>query len=261
MKKAGANMNVSAALRTAILAAVKHTDSAVMLFGSKARGDDSASSDIDILELTERRGPPYRQARMNISVYDEKTLRVMSEQGSLFALHLFREGVIVRDPKGKLTSCLKAYKPPPSYEPYRGTLREIADLLDATEVEYTAHWKPYNELALFLLRSALYAQFAEAGEPIFSLRTIRNKISRQDLTDVFRLKSFNGPDFILFTEACKLVAEFLKTKIYNKWNSIEALITNIGLTNPLILAFGLRLLGRKDSNISYDILTFPDFGG
>jgi hypothetical protein len=231
-----------------------------MVFGSVSRGDDADQSDIDVLELSERRRRPYRIGRMNVSVYDEATLKEMAQRGSLFVLHLQKEGQIIRDEDHKLAQCLEAYRSPKSYEPYRDALRAIANLLDTDRTEYDRRWKAYNELVVFLLRSALYAAFAEAGTPVFALRIIQNQLGREDLRDALRLKNAASARFEDFTIGRKLIGEFLQTEVRNPFGSVEALVTNVGSRNPLVLAFGLRLLGRQNFELSYDMLTFPPFG-
>jgi hypothetical protein len=51
----------------------------------------------------------------------------------------------------------------------------------------------------------------------------------------------------------------LVTQISNPYGSVEALIANEGIENPLVVAFGLRILGKKSFELSYDLLTAPPF--
>ncbi len=257
MKTVPQSSRIPEHLKRDVFHAVKRQNSSIIIFGSKARGDDTEFSDIDVLELTDRRSRPYRHNRMNVSVYDEATLRLMAERGSLFVLHLRLEGLIVRDPLQKLASCLASYRQPSTYEPFRQSLRQIADLLDVSKTEYTQRWRPYNELSLYIIRSFYYAQFAEAGTPVFSLDALKSKVARQDFSTTLELKHSLRPAYDLFVQARSMIESLLCTKIHNKSGTAEALITNSGGSNPLMLAFGLRLLGRDSLELSYDVLTFP----
>jgi len=240
------------------LGAVSDATTSVMVFGSFARGDASQDSDIDVLALARRRSRPARTGRVNVSVYDENTLVAMGEHGALFVLHLRSEGHILRDPGGKLSQCLDSYRAPSSYEALRATLRGVANLLDASESEYSQRWGAYNELAVFLVRSLLYAHFAEVGHPVFSLRVIKERMRRPDLDVALSLKTGRTPGFVEFGVARGLVEEFLGSAARNPFGTAEALITNSAAENPSILAFGLRLLGRQEAGLGYDLWTMAD---
>jgi hypothetical protein len=233
------------------LNAVPDVGTSVMVFGSYARGDPSEASDIDVLALTKRHSPSASRGRVTVSAYDEATLRGMAQRGSLFVLHLRSEGVVVRDAEGKLRECLDSYCSPNSYDPLRATLRAVANLLDATEAEYKQRWKGYNEVALFVLRSLLYAHFAEAGDPVFSLRVIAQRLQRSKLELALAVKFSRDPRFPAFAAARELVEELLGFEVRNPFGTVEALITNTSLENPPVLAFGLRLLGRESSELRY----------
>jgi len=182
----------------------------------------------------------------------------MAEHGALFMLHLLKEGQILQDPEGRLRHCLDSYRAPRSYDALRATLRGVVNLLDVSEVEYGQRWKGYNELGLFVLRSLLYAQFAEAGDPVFSLRAIRDRIPRPDLDVAVSLKAARTPEFPAFGVVRRFVEELLGSEAQNSFGSVEALITNSAAENPSVLAFGLRLLGRQESGLGYDLWTMTD---
>jgi hypothetical protein len=235
------------------LGAVSDAAAPLMIFGSFARGDPSEDSDIDVLVLAPRGTQPVKRGRVNVSAYDEHTLLGMAERGSLFVLHLRNEGRVLRDRRGRLEHCLNSYRAPNSYKPVRTTLRGVANLLDATEPQYTQRWKGYNEVALFVLRTLLYAHFAEAGDPVFSLRVIRQRMHREDLEVALALKTSQNPGFVEFAVARSLVEEFVEAKVLNPFGTVEALIANTALENPSVLAFGLRLLGRQTSEFRYHL--------
>lgn len=236
-----------------ILNVVRGSSTPVMVFGSFARGDASGGSDIDALELGSRTSRPTRRGRVSVSVYDERTLRSMAERGALFVLHLLREGQIIRDPQGRLRTCLGSYRPPRSYVSLHRTMRPAANLLDATEVEYFQHWSGYNAVALFLLRTLLYARFAQDGRPTFSLDVIRHEMPREDLAAALDLKRSSVPAFDDFRSAVALVEEFLGHRVCNPFGTVEALITNKGLDSRLVLSLGLRILGREHGDLAYHL--------
>src|SRR5262245_12176660 len=137
------------ALARSIIGAARSSSSALMLFGSFARGDDTGGSDVDVLELSPRSSHSVKVDRISVYGYSDARLRALAHSGSLFVLHLKREGRIIRDPDGRLAACLDDYIPPHSYQPFRASLRSIANLLDADATTYSSRFQVYNELAVF----------------------------------------------------------------------------------------------------------------
>jgi len=239
------------------LRALRSATTPAMIFGSVARGDASEVSDIDVLELTPHSSGVNAFGRVHVYAYAESRLRSMAEHGALFVLHLKLEGRILRDFNGALDSCLRAYKPPQAYEPYLRALRATANLLETSSEAYEARWKSYNDLAVFIMRTALYVRFAEVGDPVFSLTAIARRLQRQEFTSALKLKTAKAPAFDNYVLVCALVSEFLNTRIHNPFGTIEALVTNQGLEHPSLVAWGLRLLGNESPTLGYDLLTPP----
>lgn len=226
-----------------------------MLFGSYARGDVSEQSDVDVLALSQSPRRPRRAGRVNLSYYDRPTLSGMAEHGSLFVLHLRIDGLILRDPDNLLRDCLQRYRQPSNYNGLRNHLRSVANFLDVGAEAYLTRWQAYNELALFLLRTTLYAEFAEAGKPMFSLSAIERVISRDDLSLALTIKNGTGASWRPFVAAKKLIEEKLGSTVRNEHGSIEALMTNVGYADPAVIGFGLKLLGREDPTLGYHFWT------
>src|ERR1700677_1208324 len=145
---------------------------ALMLFGSMARGDSDHRSDIDILHVLGIYRPSYRVENYAISVYTVESLRKIASEGSLFILHLKSEGIVLEDPYSILEEILQVYRPPQSYEPLLQELRLAVNILNVTQQCYLERWDKWNGVALFLLRSVLFALAAEAGHATFSIERI-----------------------------------------------------------------------------------------
>jgi predicted nucleotidyltransferase len=236
------------------------SDAPVMVFGSVARGDASSNSDVDVLQVATRSSRVFTVGRMHVYIYAATRLLRMAEQGALFVLHLKLEGQILRDPDGSLRRCLNSYVAPANYDPYRQALKRTARLLDISREGYLVRWKEYNALAVFVLRTTLYARFAEEGEPIFSLSEIARRMPKMDLGAMLTLKTSTVPAFEAFCQTRALISADLRSNLSNPYGSIEALITNEGLENPALMAFGLRLLGKPSPTFGYDLLTLSPFG-
>lgn len=243
----------------AVLDALESTSSGVMLFGSTARGDRSVNSDIDVLELVSRRSKPYRIGRFNVSAYDKDTLIGLARRGSLFILHLKREGRILRDPTGELENCIASYREPSSYENYLEAVGSLMALLDVQHSGYSARWKAYNQVVVYIIRSVLYAQFAQSGVPAFATSALIERCPEPNLPTALALKRAVRPNFGSFSTARELAEKLTGESAVNPFGSMEALITNLAEVNPLIVGLGLRLLGEESFDLTYDLLAFPPF--
>jgi predicted nucleotidyltransferase len=99
---------------------------AAALYGSVARGDSEAHSDIDLLllcnsgqkrDLYDGVYPVLSRLleRLSLSVYSPREINFLSKAQSLFLLHLKRESHLVFDRTGLLTSTLENFTPKASY--------------------------------------------------------------------------------------------------------------------------------------------------
>lgn len=113
----------------------------IRIFGSRARGDDGADSDLDVLYVVDSSrageqswaeaqfsGMP-RAEKKDISLYGERRLRKMFETGHLFAWHLYLESKPVwSDASGSFVESLGR---PACYVEARKDIVELAEI--ATE--------------------------------------------------------------------------------------------------------------------------------
>lgn len=250
-------VSISDESRAAIYAVAGSADSALMVFGSVARGDASPMSDVDVLELTRQSRRPTKAGKVHVYRYTADHLRRMAESGSLFVLHLRLEGEILRDDDGLLKRCLSSYKPPKTYALHRSRLKSTAMLMDAGRDAYSQLSNVYNDLAIYVLRTVLYIQFAESGRPTFSLTQIAKVLKSADLDRALTLKNSGKADFETFVLSARLAAHWLETSLRNPYGTVEALLTNEGPDNLPLMTFGLRLLGVPSPDVGYDLNFFP----
>jgi hypothetical protein len=181
----------------------------------------------------------------------------MAANGSLFVLHLRLEGQILRDPDGLLRTCLEEYIAPHSYDSYYAALRVLLNLLAVGKAEYVQRWGALHDLLVFILRSTLYAQYADKGQPTFSMRRILERERSRELTAALDLRRATSPDFDRFVRSRRLAEHMLNTTAVNRFGTIEALITNYADSHPLMVAFGLRVLANEGFELTYDMFAFP----
>lgn len=238
-----------------LLQALEEPRDAVMLYGSCARGDATPCSDIDLLQIVPRQRPSYRRGCLSVTLATAEPLRALAIAGSLFVLHLRTEGVILRDELNVLEGILAAYRPPPSYEPLRQSLRLAAGLLDVDARGFLSNPRGFTQLAVYLLRTALYLRCVEAGQPLFSMRKVVDYLGDARPLEVIRERERYAGDRSFFERVRALVEEYLGAPARNEFGSIEALAVQAYEASPLASALALRLLGG--ASMEYEAL-LPD---
>jgi hypothetical protein len=141
---------------------------AAMLYGSCARGNATMQSDVDVLVIVRDNPGGVSDGALAITAYRAGHLRTLADRGSLFVLHLVRDGRILHDPAGELADILAAYKAPADPDRLEIELAAAASgLLAATVEERAAHGPAMRNLAYYLIRTAIYGRCAKQGEPEF----------------------------------------------------------------------------------------------
>jgi predicted nucleotidyltransferase len=153
----------------------------IRLFGSHARGDDGAASDLDVLYVVDTSRAGYQSQadarisgllganKSDISLYSERRLREMFETGHLFAWHLYLESKPVwSDASGSFVESLGR---PACYVGARKDIVELAEI--ATEAAASLRDPEstviYESGILYVCcrNTALIASTRAGNEPIF----------------------------------------------------------------------------------------------
>jgi hypothetical protein len=146
----------------------------LMLYGSYARGDFNAESDIDVLRVAEAH--TFKEdldEGITVHTYALADLLCMADQGSLFVLHLLQEGVPLQRAHKVMSALREAYRQPRSYVlAARRRFERAIRLLDVDEPLFEVAPQEFVATAYFLCRSLLYAHHADAGPFSFSLPTL-----------------------------------------------------------------------------------------
>jgi predicted nucleotidyltransferase len=157
------------------------TMTSLLLYGSFARGDNDAGSDVDLLSVTGRDDPPRKIARkhVNVTVYSFAKMSAMALEGALFVFHLSSEGIILIDEDSILDRILNelfvlrgSYAPEISFA--RRLVREIIDRYDSTSNVLFAHTK-----IAWCARTVFAAVGASNSVPVFSKNSICKEIGSE----------------------------------------------------------------------------------
>jgi hypothetical protein len=231
---------------------------AVLLYGSRARGNPRIDSDTDILQLVNDLPLAYSIGSMNVTEYRPRTIRAMARAGSLFVLHLKTEGVILRDPAGVLGQCLDEYVPPINYSQMLEDVALAGKAVDpATLSEGTIEGT--CRLAIYLLRTSLYIHAIEQGINSFDIDSILHLIGNTKLRDTMQLRHLRSKQWRL-THLALLHAQLsvqCGLRLNNEYGSLEGLA--IAASGNERVAPLLQNLLMRHAGVDYSALSFPPF--
>jgi hypothetical protein len=230
----------------------------LMLYGSHARGDSSESSDIDLLQVSDR-PRHYERGSVSVSVYTPTQLLTMSRAGSLFAMHLKLEGKIVSDDHGYLADALSHFRRRRSYRPILRAIMLHARLLDADEALLESNAEGLARLSLYLVRTAAAAKhIVDTGRPVFGVPELSANLHIAALVDLFADRHIPERLNIAKVLAARRVLEELLTfRIRNPYGSLAALAVNMEPRHPLIARMALRLMAGQRTVGYGDVLLDP----
>jgi hypothetical protein len=172
----------------------------LILYGSHARGDFTAASDVDVLRVANARA--VRESideSITLHTYTLDDLLLMARQGSLFVLHLLQEGRALNDPNRFMTTLQAAFCKPDSYlQAARARLGCAIRLLDIDDSLFGTAPREFVATASFMCRSLLYATHADRGAFSFSLRVLA---LRDDTASLLLALKQSGPKYEGFLRA------------------------------------------------------------
>lgn len=223
---------------------------AVLLYGSVARGEDVAGSDVDILEVVNAATEPFSRGQIQISPYTLQRLLDMAARGSLFIRHLIDEATPLFDPDGVLPRLRVEYREASS-DVHTLELRIASGLLDVSPSYYQDFWPGLHACAAFILRSLAYIEARERGCTTFSMARVLMALGDARLEDIRHLRASTTPSFSLYRQVIATIESFQGSRVHNRFESVEALTVNCWKTHDLTFLWGLRILTKNATRFTY----------
>lgn len=225
-----------------------HDTRGVLIYGSRARGDAVGGSDLDVLALVPEGRPSISRADISVSFYTGAQLDTGA--GTLFGAHLKRDSKIVWDPSGQLATSVMAMGHVDT-----GRLTERARAMSSLFTTPAADLPKYLDgmlrQARYLLRSCLYAQAIEEGNPCFSVREIALRVGDLELIELLasrrRTIASQGELEDCLDRLRKLLGDFP----LSAHGSLEATIVNEWGRKGDLLSAAFLILGSSGAGSVY----------
>ena len=179
---------------------------AVALFGSRARGDADATSDIDILLVEDhgrfRSESPIRS--VNVSVYNLNYVRSSAFDGDLFICHIAYEALPLYDPASLLSEVRTMFTFKESYQDEINKASDLGWFLVSDSCILPK--EIYSRRVSWVARTILIAQSANERRPIFSDIELIDRYHASDFTKLLKARKLD------FTkrELSELLSVFLR---------------------------------------------------
>lgn len=250
-----ADLGVHVAMRAELRGKVNGHGDALLLYGSWARGDADADSDLDVLMLdTTASFSRASGGKVSLAKYELRQLKELS--GTLFGYHLARDGLILSDPSRKLTGVLASILPPAPGSVI-SRIRSLTPVLDLPDADRQGYLEGLTKVARYLLRSAMYAQALDDGQPCFSVREIAARRHDPALVTVLSSHPEIRPRATIhaFDDLCRRLTALIGSFEPNPYGDLHGLVEGAWTNRRELSNFATLVLADDDDDeLPYDEL-------
>lgn len=195
----------------------------LLVYGSQARRDAVAGSDLDLLALVDTPRPSTHAGDVSLAYYTRDQLA--TGIGTLFGAHLKRDAKIVSDIDGRLADAVEAMGDVDTDRLLQRAWR-MSELFTSPERDLPKYLGGLLREARYLLRSCLYAQAIAAGEPCFSVRELARRHKDPKLAHILSSRHPEMPNDDDLEECLVRLRRILGKFPLSENGSLEATIVN-----------------------------------
>lgn len=167
---------------------------ALLLFGSRARGDQSSTSDIDLLAVTENDKPTVTgHPKASLYHYSPDWLEAKACGGDLFIWHLVSEALPIYDPDDRLGILKSQFQFSSDYGEQISKASDVAWMIVSSGDGLPP--KTANRWLVWSVRTISIAQAANRRTPAFSTDALAEILNYPDISMLVKQK-----DKVVFEE-------------------------------------------------------------
>lgn len=221
--------------------------SALFLFGSRARGDHSSDSDIDLLAVSNVSEPTMtRIGPATLYHYSTDWLGTKAKQGDLFVWHIISEALAIFDPNDVLAQLQQEFQLSPSYED---------EILKASDVGWAivSLWdelgsSSINRRLAWSVRTIAIARAADLRTPAFSARALAETLGYPKIVSLVAQKDKSELSEKALKDLLDFLTEFGFPKRDGDISSVDQYSSYFAATENKV---GLKLLELPITDSSY----------
>ena len=230
------------------LPAVPESVSAMVLYGSRSRGDSVEGSDLDLLALVPTHQPTISVGAVSLSFYTSSQLN--AGVGTLFGAHLKRDGRVLFDHDGRLTEALSRMGQVDTSRLFQRALA-MSQLFTTPERDLPKYLGGLLRQARYLLRSGLYAQAIASGAPCFSVREIADRHNDPELARLLASRQGDDPSLEGYSACLSRLQHLVGEFPANLHGSLEAALVNEWGSGSDLLSMAFMALGSSGAGSDY----------
>jgi hypothetical protein len=224
------------------------TVTGILIYGSRARGDAVAASDLDLLALVPVQLPSINIGAVSMSFYTDAQL--LTGISSLFGAHLKRDGKILRDDDGRLAAAVERMGQVDTVRLF-GRVRMMSELFTAPDSDLPKYLPGLVREARYLLRSSLYAQAIAEGSPCFSVRELAIRHGDSDLIRLLASRHDDEPTVTDYVACQSRLRELIGEFPRSRHGSLEATVVNEWGGDTDLLSMAFMALGSSGDGSDY----------
>jgi len=180
----------------------------LLLYGSRARGDHDASSDVDVTAITAgERAEQVTIARVTTMAYPLDDALRAARSGSLFAFHLVSEGKVLFESPRVFGRIQRAFRFRDDYTPVIEMCSEAGWFL-LHHREKATDARRFNQAVAWCTREMLIARAATERSPVFSADGLAGLVGCSAVASVIRGKRSAVIDPVVLRDFRAILGEF-----------------------------------------------------
>lgn len=221
---------------------------ALLIYGSRSRGDALDDSDLDLLALVPKQIPAINSGFVNISFYTAGQLK--TGISSLFGAHLQRDAIIVSDETGELRRLISEMGEVDTVRLLK-RVRAMCELFSTPERDLPQYLPGLLREARYLLRSSLYALAIADGSPCFSVRELSARHGDPTLANLLASRQSEAPSMMDYEQCLERLRQLIGAFPPSRHGSLEATVVNEWGTHSDLMSMAFMALGSAGGGSDY----------